>query len=161
MYLQRSTDNYFTHFLMCGNHGKTLPPVFTYFHTLIDINNTGLNAAGWLFLIPHLKKQGKMWTLWNMDDNIVASIPQWGRWRTVCKPFEVYGTLRRDVLLEVTPQSLEPLAGGFSFVLHLPLCLWVPVVWLMFAQQHPVCIPLHFGCQDMRAVSVGCLHSTA
>lgn len=37
----------------------------------------------------------------------------------------LYGS---DVFVEVTLQSLEPLAGGFSSVLHLPLRLWLPVV---------------------------------
>ena len=41
------------------------------------------------------------------------------------------------------PAVLGAIGGGFSSVLHLPLCLWLPVVWLMFAQQHPVCIRSH------------------
>lgn len=63
-----------------------------------------------------------MWT------HVKASILTRGRWRTVCIPFGVYGTLLRGVLPEVTLQSLEPLAGGFSPVLHLSLCPRLPVV---------------------------------
>lgn len=128
--------------MFCPHYGITLPPFFTYFHTFIDILSVrvmaGMHAEGWVSPVPIPER-----TLRSRDDSVVASILQQGRWRTVCIPFGVYGTLRRGVLPEVTLQSLEPLAGGFSSVLHLPLCLWLPVVWLMFAQQHPVCIRSH------------------
>lgn len=113
--------------------------VFTYFHHSLKLSaSTPFQRQRQCFSSRCLKGQGCC-TTWQC----CGVLPTVRQMKSCLHTIWVYGAVQRSVLTKVTLQSLKPLVGGFPSV-HLPFSPWLPVVWLMFAQQHPVCIHSHF-----------------
>lgn len=147
--------------MLYPRYGITSPPAFASFHTFIDILGVkviaGMNAGGLSISYSHTcKDKEKMWTLWNADDNAVASILPRGRWRTVCIPFGVLRHFTERCPSRGDPAVLGAIGGRFllcppSFSLPVASCGVINVC------STTSCLhTLTLGCQDMRAVSVSC-----
>lgn len=126
--------------LQRSRHSHTFQTFYPYMakHSLLFSPN---------FMYSFISLVSKSCKMWKNVDSCSSLHPDLRQMESACH--SVFTALNWEESFQRWPNS--PWSQWREVSLHLQL----PVVWLMFAQQHPVCL----GSQDKRAVSVSCQDS--